>query len=322
MKKSRIAKLALMGASITALAATLTTSTYAWYVSNKVASVDQLAGGVSANAGDGSIGVSKTGKNGTYYPSIKLDALTASKLAPVHSTDGLNFYTLGAASNHEVTVSSTDGSGSVYNIVFYIKSDAHVTVTPTLKIVNAQTNAANLPTQIAYEDIGAYNSSTGKNAVVTGAEKGKEFTVDACRAIYASMTPTAGSFAAAASTGVEIGDFVSGGSAGATKISAPGYLGSSTFTDGVTTGDAHAYYHAVTGDTILSGAIVPSSGTGVTTVANQINATSALELQAGTPVMLSFNIWLDGGDTDCFNCCAGQNITVDFSFAVATTITA
>ena len=30
MKKSRIAKLALMGASITALAATLTTSTYAW----------------------------------------------------------------------------------------------------------------------------------------------------------------------------------------------------------------------------------------------------------------------------------------------------
>jgi len=34
MKKSRIAKFALLGASAAALAATLSTSTYAWYVSN------------------------------------------------------------------------------------------------------------------------------------------------------------------------------------------------------------------------------------------------------------------------------------------------
>ena len=51
MKKSRIAKLALMGASITALAATLTTSTYAWYVSNRQA---EVTGGYGATGSAGS----------------------------------------------------------------------------------------------------------------------------------------------------------------------------------------------------------------------------------------------------------------------------
>ena len=55
MKKSRIAKLALMGASITALAATLTTSTYAWYVSNKVATVKAGVGHTGSAGADGSV---------------------------------------------------------------------------------------------------------------------------------------------------------------------------------------------------------------------------------------------------------------------------
>ena len=61
MKKSRIAKLALMGASITALAATLTTSTYAWYVSNKVANVTGGTGVTGSADADGSVLLSWNG---------------------------------------------------------------------------------------------------------------------------------------------------------------------------------------------------------------------------------------------------------------------
>ena len=74
MKKSRIAKLALMGASITALAATLTTSTYAWYVSNKTATVSSVAGQTNATAGDGSIALSTTGQANQFYRSISLES--------------------------------------------------------------------------------------------------------------------------------------------------------------------------------------------------------------------------------------------------------
>ena len=66
MKKSRIAKLALMGASITALAATLTTSTYAWYVSNKTANTSAATGSTASADSDGSVLLSLDGKYGTF----------------------------------------------------------------------------------------------------------------------------------------------------------------------------------------------------------------------------------------------------------------
>ena len=72
MKKSRIAKLALMGASITALAATLTTSTYAWYVSNKTANVEAVAGSTASSGAGSSISLSTTGQVNDYHKTISL----------------------------------------------------------------------------------------------------------------------------------------------------------------------------------------------------------------------------------------------------------
>ena len=72
---------------------------------------------------------------------------------------------------------------------------------------------------------------------------------------------------------------------------------------------------------IVLGVIASLAMTNAFAAKNEINAAGNLELEAGLPYKLTFNIWLDGGDTDCFNCCAGQNITVDFSFAVNSTIT-
>ena len=98
MKKSRIAKLALMGASITALAATLTTSTYAWYVSNKTANVNAVSGSTAEGASDGSISLSTSGNVNEYYKTISLDAAenfnavsNGVALEPVTTTDGKTF---------------------------------------------------------------------------------------------------------------------------------------------------------------------------------------------------------------------------------------
>ena len=55
MKKSRITKLALSGAAVAALAATFSTSTYAWYVSNKTATVGTATGATAGSTADGSI---------------------------------------------------------------------------------------------------------------------------------------------------------------------------------------------------------------------------------------------------------------------------
>ena len=94
MKKSRIAKLALMGASITALAATLTTSTYAWYVSNKTAKVNESTGSSAEAGADGSITVSATGDYGTFFNEITLGNFTTAKLLPVVTSDGKTFMSL------------------------------------------------------------------------------------------------------------------------------------------------------------------------------------------------------------------------------------
>ena len=58
MKKSRITKLALSGAAVAALAATFSTSTYAWYVSNKTANVTAVAGSTASSGVGSSISLS------------------------------------------------------------------------------------------------------------------------------------------------------------------------------------------------------------------------------------------------------------------------
>ena len=113
MKKSRIAKLALMGASITALAATLTTSTYAWYVSNKTATVAASTGSTSSAGSDGSISLSTTGQYGTFMKSIALTSFNTAELAPVYTADGKTFNKLGTTAG-ATPVSSTYRSGITY----------------------------------------------------------------------------------------------------------------------------------------------------------------------------------------------------------------
>ena len=182
MKKSRIAKIALMGASITALAATLTTSTYAWYVSNKTANVNPVAGSTASSGAGSSISLSLTGNVNDYHKTIDL-ADKATGLNPVVRT-GATIGNTGlttavykeldeahdadsSATGYQVgpdsTTVATEGT-HYYEYKFYIKADTGCTVRPTITVTNTTTK---LPTQINYS--GGYQKVAAANPAPTWA---------------------------------------------------------------------------------------------------------------------------------------------------------
>jgi len=278
MKKSRITKLALSGAAVAALAATFSTSTYAWYVSNKQASMTNGAGATGAAGSDGSILLSWTGNSGKWYKEISFadaDAVkTVNALEPVSydSTDG-KFY--GIAGNGAKGAESS----SYITFTLKIKSDAATAQAPvnvnpvmTLGTTKQEGNVG----QVAYVGTNLPNAAGTVENVAPS--KGSTFTVNAIKALYAQQT--------VAST-------------------TPTYFIPDTTATG---GNAHDYYTAVTGKTpYVTSPVTTTSGLG------QISLTSS------DPVSIKYVIFLDGGDADCFNSCAGWNITFSLTYTVVET---
>ena len=308
MKKSRIAKLALMGASITALAATLTTSTYAWYVSNKTAEVKKVTGITNAGASDGSISLSTTGKAGEFYKSITLESTTnynayvaegvsSVQLEPVTTTDGVTFYQPTYTKNG--TWADGDAvTGKNFYFMFYIQAAAGCTVAPTVKVTNKTTVVPK-----------AINYSAANNIV--GAIDGQDYTIDALNALHMSLVPTVsgGSAGAYDASGATPGDTqvqeVLGGTGVTTVISSAidSYARKAT-------GGAHDYFEEIMGYAPAYSAVrynAASSG---------FSAFENISLTANTPVKLEYRIWLDGGDDQCLNPCVSQQFEFEFSYTV------
>jgi len=357
MKKSRIAKLALMGASVTALAATLTTSTYAWYVSNKTATVNQVLGSTSSATSDGSISLSLTGAYNTFYNEITLGNFNTASLSPVVTADGKTFYSLAEdAAHHTATPSAaatvaTTGetvsdSGKVYKYVFYIKSDAAVTVTPTITITNTTstfTPQVNYASQYKYtrltaaatwaadtyynwttkelttaqpDDWATYaNYCTRANNNVISATPGQSFYVDALNAMSLSYweTTSAAPYAADYSFGsgaASLAGFqtLSEGLTGIVATNTP-TVPSPTVTTG-----AVNYYEEITGNTLTDNGQIKAK-----TPFTNNTAMTTISLAANTPKKLEYYLWIDGADEACFNACELQSFTVEFSYTVSAT---
>ena len=189
MKKSRIAKLALMGASITALAATLTTSTYAWYVSNRQADVTGGYGATGSADSDGSILVSWNNTTKKFSRSIAFTDTNvksnykAARLQPVHwaaaeNTDAAGFYSLGVdTSNHKTIKGSAAGDNDVLTFEVVLKSNQAVNqrtvVTPSIKITGygAGSVASGTAVTPADQQVLVGNYSTEDEATIESIEK-------------------------------------------------------------------------------------------------------------------------------------------------------
>ena len=296
MKKSRIAKLALMGASITALAATLTTSTYAWYVSNKVANVTGGTGVTGSAEADGSVllswnGTSKWGKTLTFGDAESTD-LSAVKLMPVHQHRGEGenkgkYFKLGDDGYSEGTEAATLNKDYI-EFTVYAKTEAEAGVNVSVSFIVNNTVASGAVaglSQLAYVD-----SSKG---APKGLTVGQEFVKDALDAMYVRET-----YSTTDSTTEELCP-VAGTLKGTTNIKPDGG------------GNAHTYYKNVAGltDKTLF-AEAPESGSYVKSAFSNIHLTT-------DALAITYQIFLDGGDDDCFNSCAGQSFAFDIKFEVA-----
>ena len=304
MKKSRIAKLALMGASITALAATLTTSTYAWYVSNKTANVTAATGATAAGASDGSISLSTTGVADEFYKTITLDNVdnfngyvasgtSSIKLEPVKTTDGLNFY---QPVHDDVAGTWSDGTavtGKNFYFMFYVKAAADCKIKPTITVTNKTTT---VPTAINYS---AKNNITG--TVVAG----KDYTIDAIHALHMSLVST--------ESGATGGYNASGAIAETAKLGPveSGYgVVTKLSTDisnyaRIAEGGAHQYFTEIMG-------YDPNTSAPAYTAA----AFTDIQLHADKPTKLEYRVWLDGGDPQCLNPCVSQTFDFEFSYTI------
>ena len=287
MKKSRIAKFALLGASAAALAATLSTSTYAWYVSNKTANVTGGQAATGSAGSDGSILLSWTGNEGKWFKSISLtdsDKVgTLNALQPVHFDNG--FYGLAVSAGATVK-----GDTSTDYVTFTVKikslqgSGKQTVVTPTLKFTNFGANstysgAATAPaTQLAMSGTGAPVSA------------GQSFYVDALDSMYVQQV-------------------ITGGSTSYSPANAQSCSVTATVPAAVASGagDAHSYYTAVTGNTVSWGSTTNWTSGGL----------ADITIIESTVYTITYNIFLDGADTDCFNSAVGQNFAFELTFSAA-----
>lgn len=290
MKKSRIAKLALMGASITALAATLTTSTYAWYVSNKVANVTGGTGVTGSADSDGSVllswnGTSKWGKTLTFGET-GAPAISGAKLMPVHQhraedTNNGKYFKLGSNGYSEGTTAATANTDYI-EFTLYAKTESAdgVDVQVSFVVNNTVASASvNSLKQLAYVD--------ASKGAPTGLVAGQEFIKDALDAMYIRQNY------------------------GSTEELCPvaGALKGTTNITPDAGGNAHTYYKNVAGITQTLFAEAPETGTYVKSAFSNIHLTQ-------TATAITYQIFLEGGDVDCFNSCAGQTFAFEISYQV------
>ena len=142
MKLKGLTKLVLAGTALAATAATLTTSTYAWYVTNNKVEATGVSGATAGSTVAGSLLIASDVNNlpGEYTTSIALDTSAASGLNPqtmapkdadgnqyfVTSDEtkqnGKQYYTLGTGSNNSVVATNFSGDAFTAGTVYYEKS--------------------------------------------------------------------------------------------------------------------------------------------------------------------------------------------------------
>ena len=363
MKKSRIAKLALLGASTAALAATLTTSTYAWYVSNKQADVKGGTGTTGAAGSDGSVLVSWTGADGEWFKEINFaddaDAIKR-ELSPIHfDSDG--FYGINAngtkasaayvttpsgatipAIRFDVYVKTGDGvnvtpsititttkqasnigqvafvddntytraKAFVANVDYYAMSESYVTpeTAPTSSTFVAGTYYTRINTATSGDPVYVYEVAMAFDSTATYYVKQVSYTKDttvtsanfASKELYLKYDDTLPSvskgqtFTVDAKKALWVQQVVDGG--------ATTYFAADTTS--LADGNAHAYYSAVTGYTPWA-------------LETEISGLGVIPTTENVGKKVTYTIYLDGADTDCYNSCAGWDIAFNLQFTIS-----
>lgn len=371
MKLKGITKLVLAGTALAATAATLTTSTYAWYVTNAKVDATGVSGKVAATS-TGSLFISenlvanskdtpkdysneltlvRAGKSGDEYvqadiddgkytfddlnPQSKLAEATDHKFYYVSkdTTKGSKTYfkAASAANTFEAFENPTDAdfkAGNVYEMSetqvwvdnerklvtptfvtfkFWLKADQGGTANVKLSLDNTSTTV----------NAQVIQNAAGKPTAVTGI--GSELTADAVHALRMDVVQQNGIKDAEGTTTADVVNYQlgaiskdkTGNTAYATATSTAATQATSVVFTDLTGGDANKYYKAILKkagyNTDATNGASDDDTTGLSTW-------TSVSLTAGKDTLLTFRIWLEGSDKDCWDSCRGQTFTLDFNF--------
>jgi hypothetical protein len=329
MKLKGLTKLALSGVALAAVAATLGTSTYAWYVTNSTATVDGIHGTAKAG-GLGNVLVAQASTedgavngHGEFMQAITLDsknitATAASVTGLIPATPVKDYDSTKATQNQTsltpstfVTTDSTttwvdkEGKKDTSSAAKYIAFSVWVLSTDKTKVnmsytIENTTLVSDLTKQMAYAATGL--PSVGSTKVA----QGSTFSVNMVDALRMAVNQTDYDSANQVKTSPISSTIldVAASATSSTYGTASGTVTSANFTTG---GDANSYYKAVLGSAsdIIENGVTATTG---------IDTTVELTVGANLETKLDFIIWLEGPDAQCFDSCSGQSFKINLTF--------
>lgn len=298
-------KLIMSAAALAACAATLTSTTYAWYTSNTEVKATGVTG-TTAASGSELLLISDNGADGSWSNAITLDSneagnvnINGKQLMPVaHAAEGEY---KGWNSN---AVSDADASKNDY-----LKFDLFFKATKELPVyVNGFTITNTTENGLPLKDILANAGG------LTATNENKTYKVDVRRALKVETKS----------------EVVTKGEEGTPKYGQYNLSGLNKYTDSLTsTYNAHEYFNKVTGNTIATNVTTAQS-----VASTEIKATGQAEnkwtlgttpvaTEAGdaTYLKVTFIVYLDGWDKACFDACQGQSISIALNFTCDESVT-
>lgn len=321
MKFKGLSKIAIAGAALAATAATLGTSTYAWYVSNANVTMSGVTGATAGEDVGANLVIAgnKVTTDGdapaSWGPSVALAA--ADDRADYIATTSVSKFLSQALNpqSKDLEASSEtwkDAEGetisdtSFIEFKVWIKNSKAATITPLFGISNTTTN---LVSQTAYNPNGLPTAKPAGGAVAAD----DHFTVDAVQALRMEITKSSETTYSSPVTEVyKVAEM-------AQTLDFQGAYTTDT-TKFATGGDANVYYYNMKNEVAYN----TTAGTGVSKdVAGAIYtgekaAWSDFSVAADEAVELSFRIWLEGADKDCFDSCVGQTFSFSLKFTAVT----
>lgn len=277
-KMSKLTKKLLLSALALGLAVvTLTTTTFAWYTSSTTASATKGSASTSGSTADSSLMISKDGS--TFGTSVELDSVETS-LIPVQWA------------STEFQTKDGDGvnTNNYYEFTLYFKATSDVAVPvyiSDLAIKNAKASIT---------DLTAYDNLVSSSVSTDGLPNDSKYAVDVVSAL--DMVVSAGKKGADAST------FTTTSYKLDKTGLAPLGFGSSE------TPNANAYY-----DTFMEADTASEASTYNGALIGLARNTVIGTIEAGQILQVTFRIYLNGWDANCFDACRGQSFSVGLTFS-------
>jgi len=345
MKLKGLTKLALSGVALAAVAATLGTSTYAWYVSNSKAEVSNISGQSNSQAA-GSLLLNQlaadpdNGKVIEYSAwtnklafstlafqsdsSFRLDPVTKDKTGYIPSGDGVTATGWHDAALKPVTNDTTSRPYGYFMFGIETTDDAKRTVNMTFGIAN---NTVTRPTQTAYDEAGLPTNPDSEADPKAKVQVGASFTEDFIQALKFDyhvdeltassaiksydqyLTEVTASYAANSFLNKDLND----------AYASPEHYASD--------GNAHTYYKALSDDnrveTVTQGVTTYGEIKGGEQDGSQAlsQGTTQFTIADSTKkYVLVVRYWLDGADPQCFDSCVGQSFLLNMKLETVATV--